>query len=148
MEIKAETYSDDRAVEVNFDALRWFEQASDEEILELARCEWGGDYPADAVAQHFEGAHGEVTEMFEHIAHMQNTRNPIGFECHVNEDDAMAWLLQNKPDLHKKILADQVTETESDPECSVGLHSWVNEVGRLPADTSCTRCGELYGDPA
>lgn len=32
-------------------------------------------------------------------------------------------------------------------ECDDGLHSWIEEVGKLPADTACTRCGELYGDP-
>lgn len=31
--------------------------------------------------------------------------------------------------------------------CSQGLHSWVDKSGRLPSDTTCTRCGELYGDP-
>lgn len=31
--------------------------------------------------------------------------------------------------------------------CESGLHSWIDEVGRLPADTRCTRCNEPYGDP-
>lgn len=35
---------------------------------------------------------------------------------------------------------------EADP-CKMGIHSWADEVGKLPADTRCTRCGELYGDP-
>jgi hypothetical protein len=86
-------------VEVDFDAVRWFEQASDDEILALAECGWGGDYPADNVASFFEGAHGEITEMFQHIGHMQKTRNAVGFECHVDEDEAMAWLDANKPEL-------------------------------------------------
>jgi hypothetical protein len=32
-------------------------------------------------------------------------------------------------------------------DCAIGLHSWVNEVGKLPADTPCDRCGETYGEP-
>lgn len=32
--------------------------------------------------------------------------------------------------------------------CHTGMHSWIDNVGKLPADTVCTRCGETYGDPA
>jgi ribosomal protein L37E len=32
-------------------------------------------------------------------------------------------------------------------ECAAGIHSWIGEKGKLPPDTPCTRCGELYGDP-
>lgn len=32
-------------------------------------------------------------------------------------------------------------------DCEAGVHSWVNETGKLPPDTACTECGELYGDP-
>ena len=35
--IRAETHPDDHAREIEFDATKWFEQASDEEILALAR---------------------------------------------------------------------------------------------------------------
>jgi len=31
--------------------------------------------------------------------------------------------------------------------CADGMHSWVDQVGKLPADTKCDHCGELYGDP-
>lgn len=43
--IKAEVHTDDHIYEVNFDAEPWFAQASDKEILEVAECGWGGDYP-------------------------------------------------------------------------------------------------------
>lgn len=32
-------------------------------------------------------------------------------------------------------------------ECDDGSHSWIDEVGKLPADTPCNYCGELYGHP-
>lgn len=32
-------------------------------------------------------------------------------------------------------------------DCAQGLHSWVNETGKLAPDTRCTRCGEAYGNP-
>ena len=49
--ICAECHSDDHNVEVAFDATRWFEQATDKQIAELAAVGWGGEYPADAVAE-------------------------------------------------------------------------------------------------
>lgn len=43
---------------------------------------------------------------------------------------------------------DRPGPTDPDSEaCVAGIHSWVDKVGKLPADTPCTRCGELYGDP-
>lgn len=32
-------------------------------------------------------------------------------------------------------------------DCAAGLHSWIGEIGKLPADTPCAHCGELYGNP-
>lgn len=32
-------------------------------------------------------------------------------------------------------------------DCINGMHSWIDEVGKLPADTPCKHCGELYGNP-
>ena len=67
--INAEVHSDDRAVDADFDATLWFEQASDDEIMELEYSGWGGDYPADAVAQFFEDANSEVADVFKHVGH-------------------------------------------------------------------------------
>lgn len=36
---------------------------------------------------------------------------------------------------------------KEDEDCAQGLHSWIDETGKLPADTRCTRCGALYGNP-
>lgn len=32
-------------------------------------------------------------------------------------------------------------------DCADGMHSWTGEIGKLPPDTACTRCGDLYGVP-
>ncbi len=37
--------------------------------------------------------------------------------------------------------------TPPNPNCRIGLHSWVNESGKLPSDTKCDHCDEEYGDP-
>ena len=55
--ISAEAWSDDRLVEVTFDARRWFLTATDEDIQALAACGWGRDFPADRVAQRLAASH-------------------------------------------------------------------------------------------
>jgi hypothetical protein len=47
-----------------FDAERWFSQASDEEIVDLANCGWGGNYAADRVAEFIAGFHEQVSRVF------------------------------------------------------------------------------------
>ena len=103
--VSAKVHSDDYVFDIAFDATPWFEQASDEEILVLAKCDFGGDYPADAVADFFENSNPEVTDMFDYI-HAHNKSDVvehIGFECYVDEDEAMAWLVENKPELAMQI---------------------------------------------
>ncbi|KKL23440.1 hypothetical protein LCGC14_2425330, partial [marine sediment metagenome] len=67
MTIKAECHSDDRVREANFDATPWFVQASAESIGDLARCGWGGDYPADGVAQFMAEQDREVGKVFQYL---------------------------------------------------------------------------------
>jgi hypothetical protein len=97
--IKAEVHSDDRAFEVSFNAIPWFQQADAEEVLDLAVHGWGGDYPADAVAQFMEDHVREVAELFRYLERIHDTPRGCGFECHVNEDSAMEWLKINRPDV-------------------------------------------------
>jgi hypothetical protein len=94
--IPAEVHSDDHKYEVQFDALKWFEQAEDAEILALAKCDWGGDYPADDVARFFTGRKYKdkgIVQLMDYC-----TRTPeMGFECHVEEKPARSWLTANRP---------------------------------------------------
>ena len=101
--ITAEAHSDDRVFEVPFDALPWFQQASDEEVIKLARCGWGGDYPADHVAEFMVDHVPALAEMFGYIERLARKRRDTGFECHVNKKEALAWLKANKPVLAMRI---------------------------------------------
>ena len=96
--IQADAHSDDDAVLIKFDALAWFREVSAENILALAKCGWGGDYPADAVLQYTPDNENEKRLLsYLHI-------NPtMGYECHVNEESAMAWLADNRPEVHEVI---------------------------------------------
>lgn len=104
--IRAEVHSDDHVFEVNFDALPWFKQATDEEILELAAVDWGGDYISDAVAQHCYQHDSEVEGVLEYV----ERTSQMGFECHVEAADAIKWLEINKPHLYTKLYTKLTTD--------------------------------------
>lgn len=102
--IPAEVYSDDRIVEVNFDALPFFQQASAEELQQLAECGWGGDYPADQVAIHCADDNADVQRVFDYLGYRpRHYGETVGFECHVEEAPALEWLKANRPEVYKSV---------------------------------------------
>ena len=99
--IKAEAHSDDRAIEVTFDAIKWFKKASGKEIQDLATCGFGGNYPADQVAIDMAGSNKELKRMFDYI---EVAPGDQGFECHVDSANAVKWLRVNRPKIYHKVL--------------------------------------------
>ena len=100
-EIRAEVHSDDLVFEVAFDAEPWFVQATDDDILDLADIGWGGNYPADAVAHFFEDSIHEIGDLMGYC----QRKDGVGFECHVNEEDALKWLAASRPELFDRVKA-------------------------------------------
>lgn len=98
--VYAECHSDDWKFQAVFDASLWFSQALDKEILDLAKCGWRGDQPADAVAQFMSDYDRDVADLFKYVEAVDG----MGFECVVDAVEAIRWLEKNKPELHKKIL--------------------------------------------
>jgi len=114
--VPAEAHSDDRKIEIDFDAEPWFAQASDGEIEALAKIGWGGDYEADRVADHFEG--GATSRLFSCLA-LEPTMpdgDTVGYECHVESDAAAAWIRANRPALAAKLEAAGLIDAEEGPE--------------------------------
>ena len=97
--ITAEVHSDDHDHEVSFTANPWFTQATDNEIRELAQCDWGGDQPADQVALGLEDQNPDIAALMQHCQNNQDRRDPVGFECHVDKDSAVKWLKVHRPEL-------------------------------------------------
>jgi len=100
--IKAEVHSDDHNIEVEFDATPWFDYASEKQIIELARCDWGGDYPADAVAQFCSNHDPRIQKLFDYLDINQDDSSKKdcgGFECHVDKVSARVWIRANYPKL-------------------------------------------------
>lgn len=116
--IPAECHSDDWQTTAAFDATRWFVQASPEDIVALARIGWGGDYEADYVAQHLATTEPDVANV---LRHARNTTD-CGFECHIDEDAALTWLQQRRPEVYRLL-----TESDSDPS-QIKEADHVNEV--------------------
>jgi hypothetical protein len=100
--IQAEVHSDDFCMQTQFDSLPWFEQASDEEILELIACNWRGDYPADNVAHFISSENTRVRNVLTYVETAYEVTGKIGFEVSVNDDDALVWLKQHRPHLAKE----------------------------------------------
>jgi len=102
--VPAECHSDDYVCECPFDASPWLKKAAAKDIIALADCGWGGDYAADEVAMDMAGKDPEISFMFKYIEHKnKSVREHIGFECHVQEAEARAWLKRNRPRIYKKL---------------------------------------------
>jgi hypothetical protein len=113
MKIKAEAHSDDRVVEVYFDAAPWFIKATELMILSLAACNWGGDYPADGVAIDMADSVSELVTMFKYLE-LRRRVERIGFECHVNQNDALKWLAENQPHMLYRIRVQAIARLEGE----------------------------------
>ena len=83
-------------LDVDFDAAPWFRAATDEQVQTLANCGWGGNYPADEVAAWIRRANREVDALLVLIE-----ARGAGYECHVDADDAIAWLGTHRPHLQR-----------------------------------------------
>lgn len=97
--IRAEVHSDDHVIEVDFDAARYFKEADDDTLRSLIACAFRGDYPSDYVAQSEAERNEEVAKVFDYLALVAYKSDAPGFECVINEDDAMTWIQEHRPHL-------------------------------------------------
>lgn len=108
----AEAHSDDRVVEVNFNATPYFETVDDEKLMALHGCGWSYDYPADDVVHFMAELSKDVSEIGTHIERVNDGgdrfRDTIGFGCSVNEEEAMTWIRKYRPHLLEKMSAEGV----------------------------------------
>lgn len=144
--IKAETHTDDRAVEVDFDATPYFQSNSDEVLAELFECGFAGDEPADQVAIELAESNPEIGAMFRYLeARNRASRKSIGFEVNVNEEDALAWLRQNRPNVFKHLDPQQYDLGDYDlAQChncrNVGDRDDMEKRGEKDGPMVCSSC--------
>jgi hypothetical protein len=104
MVIPAEVYSDDHVVEVDFDALPWFEKATDDQITALAAEGWGAGSESDMVPEFCDDFDPEIKRLWQYISFgPKNYGEDVGTTCHVSSSKAMAWLKANRPELYKQL---------------------------------------------
>lgn len=118
MTVHFSAQSDDWRVDLNnLDCTSWFEQASDQEIIDLANCDWQGDYAADAVARFYEDSLCKPLFDYLDLRPTQATGDSVGFEVQVDRDQAMAWLKQ-----HRRSLFDEIGDPEDEPVLVIKAH--------------------------
>lgn len=118
--ISATIKDDLHTLTVQFDCVPWFLQASDEDILQLARCDFGGDEPADRVGMFMADTNEQVADVFKLLELLNSRgRDRVGFEVHVNADQAEAWLA-----VHRPAVAAILRRDEHGPHGGVGLSSY------------------------
>lgn len=130
-EVSAEVHNDSHSTQVKFDAAAWFAQADEAKIIALHGIGWTGDSASDAVAQFFEDRNEDIADLFNFCRATQLTREPQGFECSVDEDDAMAWLKQHRPGLWARLLCqdNDVRLVEAEEEEIRGMWDWLDDQG-------------------
>jgi hypothetical protein len=102
--IPAEIHSDDHAEKAEFDALLWFKQASDDEIVDLASVSFRGDYQADEVARHLDdtGMWSDQRAGIDRVLDYARGTS-FGFEVSINQEAAGRWIENERPHLMARI---------------------------------------------
>jgi hypothetical protein len=103
--IHATIRTDDFLRRANFDALGWFERATDADVIDLHAARYSGD-EADSLAYYAVEQEKQkgVKQLFGYLERfrprtMDNPPRIIGFEVTVDRDDVRAWLKRNRAHL-------------------------------------------------
>jgi hypothetical protein len=104
--IRAECHTFDDKYVVQFDATPWFEQADAQSIILLAGRQWTAPWVADALERRpgYDQLHDLLKYARERLQ-AESIEDPTWstFECRVDDRDALSWLVQNRPEIAKKI---------------------------------------------
>lgn len=101
-QVKATCYSDDRNIEIEFDAASFFANELNEtqtlknSIECLDACNFGGDYATDAIAEFYSDS--QTKELFDYLDIVNKKETKCGFSCSVEKEDVIAWLKACKPE--------------------------------------------------
>lgn len=92
-QVMATVQDDDDGSFLDFDVVLYLAQASKQDLVALRDCGWGGDYPADNVAWFCTKFNEDLDGFMDDVE-----KTGTGFEVHVNEEHARAWLAVHRPD--------------------------------------------------
>lgn len=110
--INATLRSQDGILKLSFDATPWFAKASDDEIFALATTGWGSSPAVDALVRDI----GSCSQVASFLAEMElpNLPNSTGATVKVQVEEVAAggWLVENRPALAARILAETIEEDD------------------------------------
>lgn len=108
--ISARVCTDDGVVHEEFDATWYFEQATFLDLVNLEGCGWGGDYPADDVA---EFCRKRCKKLFNYLELVNSDQQGdlVGFECHINREHVLEWLKEHRPPWYRLFKAHDDNES-------------------------------------
>ncbi len=96
----------DGIARAEFDAAPWFQQASVEEIVNLAAEGWSGGYCGDEVAAWFDGKDAGVTAVYRYIEATQDLPGEVdcgGSDFRAEEKHVLNWLREHRPDVATRL---------------------------------------------
>lgn len=97
--IRAECQTDDDVILVRFNAKRWFDTASDDDIVTLASSGWQNTRTSPQIVNAIRPHSSNVGLIFDYVGLMAWHHKEVGFECRIQPDDAMTWIEDNRPHL-------------------------------------------------
>ncbi|MNR71518.1 hypothetical protein D3C71_21470 [compost metagenome] len=96
--VDAKFWTDDRRWEADFDAAPYLAGFAEKELLAIIEVGFGGDYCTDAIAQEAAVHVPEISKAMEYlgIINQAPSRDSVGFECRVNEEQFLRWMDANR----------------------------------------------------
>lgn len=94
--ISAEIHSDDRRVQAEFDALPWFETATESQVLALRKGDWCCSMHADRVATEHPDPAKHIARVLDYCETITESGHTMGFEVWVVPAEAVRWLKANR----------------------------------------------------
>jgi len=108
--ISAECYDNLKQNLIKFDAVEWFEQSDDDAIISLLKRDWAVNSPTDPIVDSFTETDAEISAriyaMFNYVeaTNLLDSGDLSDYMCQIDAEDVIAWIEENRPELHSEIL--------------------------------------------
>lgn len=110
--INATLRSQDGILKLSFDATPWFAKASDDEIFALATGGWGDSQAADRLVQDVRVCNPQAAAFIKEMALPQLPNGAAAIKVQIEDVAGGGWLLENRPALAARILAETIEEDD------------------------------------
>ena len=117
--------TDDEGQKAEFNAADWFEKATLEQLIALAKQEFQSSYDADAVGEYFFD-----TQLKDWYANYRGG----GFEVYIDEDSVKLWIEHNRPDWYAYLWPGEVLEVLDPDAPEPNIQAHMQHVEKTEAD--------------